>query len=215
MKPKTPPMVHSPGTANKNKKSLDLNASEIDTFANKSQSEFDPNALETQKNSVLENGSQVQLNIIKEPETPQLENSEKKPTPMILGAPEINIINDDFITAKESDSGRDLSGQQQANGFNSTLKTNAEFMTAVDINSNMMVDDLMAEKDMEPISEEGTVQTRSETLNVSNYKDSIGVQDEEPDLAHRKTMGGELLVDDDFVKASMKKGKNKKRGMKK
>merc|ERR1711935_1014586 len=52
MKVQTPPRVTSPGTANKNKKSLELNASGVDTFgANKSQSDFDPNAMETQKNS--------------------------------------------------------------------------------------------------------------------------------------------------------------------
>ena len=225
MKPKTPPMVQSPGTANKNKKSLDLNASEIETFAQNSQSDFDPNALETQKNSVFkpanqenadqENVNHVPFTTISKPETPNLQGSPTKntPTPMTLAMPGINVINDDFITCRESTSGRDLSG-------NNNLKTNADFMTAVDINSNVMADDVMSEKDMEPISEEGTVQTRSETLNISNYKENIGVTHDEPELAHRQTFGGELppnlLVDENMVKGSMKKGgMNKKRGMKK
>jgi len=224
MKVQTPPRVTSPGTANKNKKSLELNASGVDTFgANKSQSDFDPNAMETQKNSnyPMNLEEAVPLNTISEPETPQLEaqpiaQPETNTNPGSLALPGINIVNDDFRTAKESHSEQG-SGKQQPDGFTVNLKTNNDFMTAIDINSAVMADDIMAEKDMENISEEGTVQTRSETLNMSNFKESIGTaQGDDPELAHRSTFtaGGDLLVDENLVKASMKKGGMKKRSKK-
>merc|ERR1712194_521682 len=137
-----------------------------------------------------------------EPETPQLEaqpiaQPETNTNPGSLALPGINIVNDDFRTAKESHSEQG-SGKQQPDGFTVNLKTNNDFMTAIDINSAVMADDIMAEKDMENISEEGTVQTRSETLNMSNFKESIGTaQGDDPELAHRSTFtaGGDLLVE--------------------